>query len=69
MIGLGIMGSAMSANLMQAGYPVIGYDVLPKRRQAHRPDGDDKRRPNHDASRVSCRDHDSTPRMMAAGQL
>jgi L-threonate 2-dehydrogenase len=28
-IGLGIMGSAMSANLIAAGYPVIGYDIAP----------------------------------------
>jgi 3-hydroxyisobutyrate dehydrogenase-like beta-hydroxyacid dehydrogenase len=27
MIGVGIMGSAMSANLLKAGYKVIGYDV------------------------------------------
>lgn len=27
MIGVGIMGSAMSANLLKAGYVVIGYDV------------------------------------------
>ena len=27
MIGLGIMGSAMSANLIAAGFPVIGYDI------------------------------------------
>jgi putative dehydrogenase len=27
MIGVGIMGSAMSANLLEAGYAVIGYDV------------------------------------------
>ena len=36
MVGLGIMGSAMSANLMRAGYTVIGYDVLPARRRQHR---------------------------------
>jgi 3-hydroxyisobutyrate dehydrogenase-like beta-hydroxyacid dehydrogenase len=36
MVGLGIMGSAMSANLMRAGYPVIGYDVLAPRRRQHR---------------------------------
>jgi 3-hydroxyisobutyrate dehydrogenase-like beta-hydroxyacid dehydrogenase len=36
MIGLGIMGSAMSANLMRAGYRVIGYDVAPKPRLNHR---------------------------------
>jgi 3-hydroxyisobutyrate dehydrogenase-like beta-hydroxyacid dehydrogenase len=34
-IGLGIMGSAMAANLMQAGYPVVGYDVLARRRREH----------------------------------
>src|SRR6516162_5266740 len=27
MIGLGIMGSAMSKNLLHAGFPVIGYDI------------------------------------------
>ncbi len=30
MIGIGIMGSAMSANLLKAGYEVIGYDVVPQ---------------------------------------
>ncbi len=35
MIGLGIMGSAMSANLIRAGFRVIGYDVLPRRRAEH----------------------------------
>src|ERR1700682_1637286 len=33
-IGLGIMGSAMSANLVSAGFPVLGYDVLAGRRAA-----------------------------------
>jgi L-threonate 2-dehydrogenase len=33
-IGLGIMGSAMSANLVRAGIPTFGYDVLAKRRDA-----------------------------------
>ena len=32
-IGLGIMGSAMSANLLKAGFVVQGYDVLPARRE------------------------------------
>ena len=36
MIGLGIMGSAMSANLMRARYRVVGYDLLEARRRAHR---------------------------------
>jgi putative dehydrogenase len=29
-IGLGIMGSAMAANLVQAGFRVVGFDVLPE---------------------------------------
>ncbi len=36
MIGLGIMGSAMSANLIRAGFKVVGYDVAPRPRQEHR---------------------------------
>ena len=35
-IGLGIMGSAMAGNLMRAGFRVVGYDVLARRRQDHR---------------------------------
>ena len=35
MIGLGIMGSAMAANLLRAGYRVVGYDVLAARRKNH----------------------------------
>src|SRR5947208_16701799 len=31
-IGLGIMGSAMSGNLIGAGFSVLGYDVLARRR-------------------------------------
>ncbi len=34
MLGLGIMGSAMSANLIRAGFEVIGYDVASERMQA-----------------------------------
>jgi putative dehydrogenase len=33
MIGLGIMGSAMSASLIRAGFRVVGYDVLSRCRQ------------------------------------
>lgn len=36
LIGLGIMGSAMAASLMRAGYRVLGFDVLARRRQDHR---------------------------------
>ena len=34
MLGLGIMGSAMSANLRQAGFKVIGFDVSAERLEA-----------------------------------
>ena len=33
-IGIGIMGSAMSANLLKGGFTVHGYDVLPGARNA-----------------------------------
>ena len=33
-IGLGIMGSAFAANLMKAGFAVVGTDVLPEARAA-----------------------------------
>jgi putative dehydrogenase len=39
MIGLGIMGSAMSSNLIRAGFKVLGYDVLPRRREELRKSG------------------------------
>jgi len=39
MIGLGIMGSAMAANLMRAGYRVAGYDPLAGCRRRHRKAG------------------------------
>ncbi len=39
MIGLGIMGSAMSANLIRAGFKVVGYDVVPRALQVHRKAG------------------------------
>jgi len=35
MIGLGIMGSAMAANLLRAGWRVVGYDVAASARAAH----------------------------------
>jgi 3-hydroxyisobutyrate dehydrogenase-like beta-hydroxyacid dehydrogenase len=33
-IGLGIMGSAMAANLVAAGFSVMGYDIVTRRRRA-----------------------------------
>lgn len=38
-IGLGIMGSAMSSNLLKAGFEVFGYDVVAARRSALRKAG------------------------------
>jgi 3-hydroxyisobutyrate dehydrogenase-like beta-hydroxyacid dehydrogenase len=35
MVGLGIMGSAMSANLLNDGWEVVGYDVLEECVQGH----------------------------------
>ena len=39
MIGLGIMGGAMSRNLVASGFPVVGYDVDAKARDAARSAG------------------------------
>jgi putative dehydrogenase len=36
MLGLGIMGSAMAANLMKAGFRVVGYDPVAACRRRHR---------------------------------
>lgn len=36
MIGLGIMGSAMSANLIKAGFQVFGFDLVSERRRNHK---------------------------------
>jgi 3-hydroxyisobutyrate dehydrogenase len=30
-IGMGVMGSGMAANLLKAGFPVVGHDIDPKR--------------------------------------
>jgi L-threonate 2-dehydrogenase len=35
MIGLGVMGSAMSGNLLAAGFTVVGFDVAAARMKAH----------------------------------
>ena len=51
MIGLGIMGSAMASNLVKAGFRVVGYDVVPKARGAHRRAGGVVARSNTDVAR------------------
>lgn len=42
-IGLGKMGQPMALNLMQKGYTVIGYDVVPTAREVFRGKGGDAR--------------------------
>ncbi|TMH13547.1 MAG: NAD(P)-dependent oxidoreductase [Betaproteobacteria bacterium] len=55
MIGLGIMGSAMSANLARAGFRVAGFDVAPRRRAEHvRAGGVAARSPRDVARRTEC---------------
>jgi 3-hydroxyisobutyrate dehydrogenase-like beta-hydroxyacid dehydrogenase len=51
MIGLGIMGSAMAANLMRAGHHVLGFDVLARRRRDHRQAGGEVARNSRDVGR------------------
>jgi 3-hydroxyisobutyrate dehydrogenase-like beta-hydroxyacid dehydrogenase len=34
-VGLGVMGSAMSAHLLAAGFPVLGFDIDARRRDEH----------------------------------
>lgn len=50
MLGLGIMGSAMSANLRQAGFRVIGFDVSAQRLNAFAEGGG---KPVHSAREVA----------------
>ena len=52
MVGLGIMGSAMSVNLLQAGFQVFGYDVVPARRRSLAASGG---RPQRSAAEVASR--------------
>lgn len=34
LVGLGLLGSALARRLGQAGYPIVGFDVAPERRDA-----------------------------------
>jgi 3-hydroxyisobutyrate dehydrogenase-like beta-hydroxyacid dehydrogenase len=52
-IGLGIMGSAMSANLVKAGFKVVGFDVLAPRRKDHQKMGGTAARNSADLARTS----------------
>jgi putative dehydrogenase len=50
-IGLGIMGSALSANLVGAGFTTIGYDLLARRRRELARQGGQAARSAHDVGR------------------
>ncbi len=52
-IGLGIMGSAMSANLVAAGFSVLGYDVLTRPLAAFKKSGGRPARSVRDLARRS----------------
>ena len=61
MLGLGIMGSAMAANLMKAGFRVVGYDPVAACRRRHRraggivaPECEDGRRARPRSSSPRC---------------
>jgi 3-hydroxyisobutyrate dehydrogenase-like beta-hydroxyacid dehydrogenase len=50
-IGLGIMGGAMASSLLKAGFRVIGYDVAPAARRAHKRAGGTTARSSADVAR------------------
>jgi 3-hydroxyisobutyrate dehydrogenase-like beta-hydroxyacid dehydrogenase len=50
-IGLGIMGSAMAANLVKSGFKVVGHDVATRARRAHARAGGVVARSNADVAR------------------
>jgi putative dehydrogenase len=54
MVGLGIMGSAMAANLMAAGFRVVGFDLLERCRRDHRRAGGEVARSARDVGRRSA---------------
>jgi L-threonate 2-dehydrogenase len=69
MIGLGIMGSAMSANLMRAGFRVPGFDVVPRRRAEHKRSGGVAARSPREVARRSTIIITSLPSARALGEV
>jgi pyrroline-5-carboxylate reductase len=55
MIGLGIMGSAMSGNLIRSRFQVFGYDVAPERLRALEQEGGSAARIAAQSSSPRCR--------------
>ena len=53
-LGLGIMGSAMAANLLRAGFKVVGYDPVATCRARHRKAGGDVAESARDVARSAA---------------
>lgn len=68
-IGLGIMGGAMAANLLEAGFRVVGYDVVPAARHALRRAGGVAARSNTDVARRAPVVITSLPSVAALGAV
>jgi L-threonate 2-dehydrogenase len=69
MIGLGIMGSAMSYNLVRAGVRVVGYDVAPRARAEHKRMGGTAARSARDVARRADIIVTSLPSARALGEV
>jgi 3-hydroxyisobutyrate dehydrogenase-like beta-hydroxyacid dehydrogenase len=68
-IGLGIMGGAMAANLLKAGLKVVGYDVVPAARRALKRAGGVPARSGTDVARRAGIVITSLPSVAALGSV
>jgi 3-hydroxyisobutyrate dehydrogenase-like beta-hydroxyacid dehydrogenase len=68
-IGLGIMGGAMAANLLRAGFKVVGYDVVPAARRALKRAGGVPARSGTDVARRAGIVITSLPSVAALGSV
>jgi 3-hydroxyisobutyrate dehydrogenase-like beta-hydroxyacid dehydrogenase len=68
-IGLGIMGGAMAANLLKAGFKVVGYDVVPAARRALKRAGGVPARSGTDVARRAGIVITSLPSVAALGSV
>lgn len=69
MIGLGIMGGAMAANLLKAGFKVVGYDLAPAARRAFKRAGGTVARSGPDVARRASVVITSLPSVAALGAV